>query len=534
MTSKLIYDFVSGFYQTNQDGSKHLVNGRYELFRNFDDNGEPYPRPRTLLIDSQQLDRDDALDSNFAAAAKDEIERFKREIQIRHDTSLLKQSKNGDLPDAVILREVMNTVGKQGRLGETIRCVVSVSMLTEGWDANTVTHILGVRAFGTQLLCEQVIGRALRRYCYDLNDQNLFDTEYADILGIPFDFADRQVDSKPKKPRETVHVQAMRPERDKCEIIFPRVAGYRVELPSEKLTASFTEDSKFVLTPEIVGETEVQNAGIIGESVNLNLQHLESVRENTIKMQLTKHLLVNKFRDANGDVKLYLFGQLKKIVNDWFDEYLQCDGGTYPAQLLYLPLADRVGEKIVNAVTRAYQDERPIRALLDPFNPSGSTRYVNFNTSETRRYQTDPQRSHLNWHICDSDWELEFCRVAESHERVRSYVKNRSMGFEVPYTLAGEKHIYIPDFIVKVDDGHGDEDLLHIVVEVKGYRNEAAKEKKETMDTYWIPGVNRLRDYGRWAFVELKEVYRIESDFDEKVNESFNTMLQTAMESARG
>src|SRR3989441_12328335 len=106
----------------------------------------------------------------------------------------------------------MNTVGKEGRLGGSVRCVVSVSMLTEGWDATTVTHVLGVRAFGTQLLCEQVIGRALRRQSYDLNEESLFNVEYADVLGIPFDFTAKPVVAPPQRPRETVQVKAVRPE----------------------------------------------------------------------------------------------------------------------------------------------------------------------------------------------------------------------------------------------------------------------------------------------------------------------------------
>ena len=131
----------------------------------------------------------------------------------------------------------MNTVGKPGQLGGSIRCVVSVSMLTEGWDANTVTHVLGIRAFGTQLLCEQVIGRALRRQSYDLNEEGLFNVEYADVFGIPFDFTAKPVVAPPQPPRETVQVKAVRPERDALEIRFPRVEGYRVELPEERLTA---------------------------------------------------------------------------------------------------------------------------------------------------------------------------------------------------------------------------------------------------------------------------------------------------------
>ena len=151
--------------------------------------------------------------------AADEIDRFRRErIQRTGDI------RAGDnISDQDLLREVMNTVGKTEQLGETIRCVVSVSMLTEGWDANTVTHVLGVRAFGTQLLCEQAVGRALRRQSYELSDDNLFPVEYADVLGIPFDFTAKPVVAKPLPPRPTVQVKAMTPERDSCEIRYPRV-----------------------------------------------------------------------------------------------------------------------------------------------------------------------------------------------------------------------------------------------------------------------------------------------------------------------
>ena len=142
--------------------------------------------------------------------AADEIERFRREIIER--TGDRQQAEN--ITDQELLREVMNTVGKQGRLGEAIRCVVSVSMLTEGWDANTVTHVLGVRAFGTQLLCEQVIGRALRRQSYELNEDNKFNVEYADVLGIPFDFTAKPVIAPVQPPRETIQVKAIRPDRD--------------------------------------------------------------------------------------------------------------------------------------------------------------------------------------------------------------------------------------------------------------------------------------------------------------------------------
>src|SRR5207249_6558062 len=168
------------------------------------------------------------------------------------------------------------TVGKEGRLGESIRCVVSVSMLTEGWDANTVTHVLGVRAFGTQLLCEQVIGRALRRQSYELNEHNLFNVEYADVLGIPFDFTAKPVIAPPQPPRETIQVKAVRPDRDHLEIRFPRVSGYRVELPEERLSAQLNDDSVLQLTPDLVGPSLTRNSGIIGDALDLNSEHLHA------------------------------------------------------------------------------------------------------------------------------------------------------------------------------------------------------------------------------------------------------------------
>ena len=192
-TSKLVCDFISGFQQRNENGTSQMVFGKFSLFQNRDEHGNPLPRPRTLLIDSEQLESGEALDDKFRAMAADEIERFRREI-IERTGDLTKAEV---LTDQDLLREVMNTVGKHGRLGADIRCVVSVSMLTEGWDANTVTHVLGVRAFGTQLLCEQVIGRALRRQSYDLNDDGLFNVEYADVLGIPFDFNAKPVVAPP-------------------------------------------------------------------------------------------------------------------------------------------------------------------------------------------------------------------------------------------------------------------------------------------------------------------------------------------------
>jgi type III restriction enzyme len=524
-TSKLVYDYVSGFHQKHTDGTSSLVHGQLALFRNFDPTtNQPLARPNTLLIDSEQLESGEALDDNFREMATDEIERFRRDIIERK-----KDSHAADnLTDQDLLREVMNTVGKEGQLGAGIRCVVSVSMLTEGWDANNVTHVLGVRAFGTQLLCEQVIGRALRRLSYDLNEKDLFNVEYADVLGIPFDFTAKPVIAPPKPPRPTVQVKAISPERDSLEIRFPRVDGYRVELPEDRIEAQFDEDSILVLTPDLIGPSVTQNAGIIGESVNLNLEHLGDMRRSTLLFHVTQRLLYTKFRDPNEQAPLHLFGQLKRVTKQWLDTCLQCKGGTYPALLMYRELADMACERITAGITRAFVGERPIKALLDPYNPTGTTQYVRFNTSKADRWDTKgpPPKCHINWIILDGGWEGEFCRVAESHPKVLAYVKNHNLGFEVPYRYGSEIRRYLPDFIVLVDDGHGPGDPLHLVVEIKGYRGEDAKEKSSTMRTYWVPGVNHLGTHGRWDFAEFCDVYEIESDFAAKVAGKFNEMIE--------
>jgi type III restriction enzyme len=529
--SKLVYDFVSGFQRQNEDGTTTLENGRYPLFRNFDETtGNPLPRPNTLLIDSEQLEAGDALDKDFRNMASDEIERFRREIVERSG-----DARAGDnITDQELLREAMNTVGKLDQLGGAIRCVVSVSMLTEGWDANTVTHVLGIRAFGTQLLCEQVIGRALRRQSYEVNeegpDEGLFNVEYADIFGIPFDFTAKPVVAPPQPPRETVQVKAISPERDALEIRFPRVEGYRVELPEERLTADFNDDSILELSPDIVGPSITRNSGIIGEGVDMSLEHLGDMRPSTLVFKVTQQLLYTKWRDPGEDAKLHLFGQLKRITKQWLDTCLVCKGGTYPAQLMYQELADMACNRITAAITRQFLGERPIKVLLDPYNSTGSTMHVKFPTSKTDRWETNgpPPKNHINWVILDSDWEAELCRVVESHPKVFAYTKNHKLRLEVPYRYGSEMRKYRPDFIVLVDDGYGPDNLLHLVVEIKGYRREDAKEKKSTMDTYWIPGVNHLGTYGRWAFTEFTDVYMIEDDFKSKVEDEFNKMIDSA------
>ncbi len=508
-TSKLVYEWISGWQRDNEDGEPVTQHrGNLPLFQNFDQYDEPLAKPNTLLIDSRQIESGE-LDKNFRAMAAPEVEKFKRERKQR--------GEHGEISDSELLREVMNTVGKKERLGEQIRCVVSVSMLTEGWDANTVTHILGVRAFGTQLLCEQVVGRGLRRLSYELNQHGLFDSEYADILGIPFNFTAKPVVAPPKAPKKTTHVKALK-EREALEISFPRVIGYRVDLPEERLQAEFTDESSYVIDHEMVGASQTDMSGIVGEGHTLSLKEAQNLRPSTIAMNLAKDVLNRHFVDEDGEAKYYLFGQIKWMCRRWIDEgYLKCPGDTEPWMLSFYPeIAAQATERIVTAIVRARGREAQVKAVIDPYSPTGSTRHVSFTTTKDVR-ETDPRKCHLNYVASDSEWEAEFARVAENHAKVLSYVKNQGLGFTVPYKDGGVAREYVPDFIVQVEDGRGSDDPLNLIIEIKGMKNEQVKLKKETMTEKWVPGVNALGAYGRWAFDQFDSVFEIEREIRELI-----------------
>jgi len=377
--SKLVFEWVAGFERGDvAEGERAAFHaGNLELFRNYDEHGGRLPRPRTLLIDSRQLETGDALDKGFRDAASLEIEQFKREFATREGAG----ASQGELNESTLLREVMNTVGRQGRLGEQIRCVVSVSMLTEGWDTNTVTHILGVRAFGTQLLCEQVVGRGLRRQSYELNPETgLFDVEYADIMGIPFDFASSPQVTKPATPKPVTRVHSIK-ERGGLDIVFPRVSGYRRDLPSDKLTATFTEDSRLEITPLDIGPTSVVMEGIVGAGVTITPQVLDRLRPSEISFNLAKYLLYTSFLDEDGFPRQSLFPQIQRLARRWLDEGYLVPKGVPVGAILYQDQLARAAEKI-NLSLLPREGEGHVVAVLDPYNSKGSTRHVNFITSK--------------------------------------------------------------------------------------------------------------------------------------------------------
>lgn len=305
--------------------------------------------------------------------------------------------------------------------------------------------------------------------------------------------------------------------------------GISKELKRDIISASFTENSSYTLTMEEVGPNITKMSGIVGLEEELSPKELlENMRDNTIAMHLTSFLLTH-ITESGETPPLHLFGQLNTIVKEWLAKYLYCQLGTYKAQVLYRVIAEQVCERIKRAIYRsAEESESPLKAIVDPYNPVGSTRSVNFTTSKKLRYETS-EKCHVNWAVLDSDWEGSLCKVLEQHPKVRAYIKNQGLGFTIPYRHKGEARTYIPDFIVRVDDGHGEDDLLNLVIEVKGFRGEDVKDKSDTMNAYWIPGVNALKEYGRWDFIELRSEATMQEDFENAISQNLHKQINKLM-----
>jgi type III restriction enzyme len=496
-TSKLIYDWIAGWCDNPDEADEtkqRWKTGNLALFRNVE-NGKPIDRPRTILIDSEQLDSGEAISADFKKIAGLEIEAFKRELRQRDRSRDVEK-----IDDAELLREVMNTVGRMGRLGEQVRCVVSVSMLTEGWDANTVTHVLGCRAFGTQLLCEQVVGRALRRVSYEPDENVRFRPEYADVLGVPFTFmpANSVKDFSPPKPRTRVYADETRPAP---QVRFPRVEGYRVVFPAGRLTGTFTQDSRFRLSADVPIPKETEVDPLVGLSNVLDLSDLDSIREQTVAYMLAKRALEKWARMAENDSgePTFLFPQFLTIARRWLNECLELRDGRTVGYLSLAGYREEAVERIVRAcaksLTTAGREE--IRPVMNAFNPVGSSKHVDFFTTKQTLLQTSTERCQVNYVVFDSDWEAAFAERLERIAKVRGYVKNHGLGFEVPYVFMGEERVYRPDFIVHWDDGRGDP--LQLVVEIKGFRGPDAEAKKDTLSALWVPSVNNDGRFGRWG-----------------------------------
>ena len=496
--SKMVYDYIAGYEKHISDYQTVWVPGKLALFSNID-HGQPIPRPRTILVDSLQFESGEGLSPEFKKIAATEIEEFRAEHARR-----VPGRKAEDIDDGQIMREVMNTVGKAGKLGEPVRCVVSVSMLTEGWDANTVTHILGVRAFGTQLLCEQVVGRGLRRRSYEPDENGFFTPEYADVYGVPFQFMPTVGKDKDRiiKPTRSVHAL---PERKEAEITFPRLAGYRLEIRDPELFEEFTERSRLTLDTENI-PTRVLVSGLIGKAEAHSLDDLRAKRDQEIAFALA-HRLMEQF-DHDRDPRPWYFPQMLRIAKRWMSRCVTYKGGTFPGLLLLAENADLATHRILyESISKQDHKFAEVIPIFRQGERIGSTADVDFIT--TKEVFPTGEKCHVNFVVLDGIggnlWEKAVAEALETLPSVAAYVKNDRLGFTIPYTMQGRSHEYVPDFLVRLKPRDEDDPVRTLIVEVSGTLKRAAptREKADTTRNLWVPAVNHHGGFGRWGHAEL-------------------------------
>ena len=534
--SKEVYKYIAGYKKMDdENGNPVYVDGMFPLFSNYS-NHLPKQKAPTLLIDSTQIDQAGAvIDDDFKSVFRDEIDNFKREYAIMHGAGSADK-----IDDATILREVVNTVGKPNSLGAHIKCVVSVSMLTEGWDANTVTHVCGIRAFGSQLLCEQVAGRALRRRSYEMRyyDENTgeelpmntrrtkgvikkFPPEYARIIGVPFKTFKSGATSTPQPPQPKTTIEALR-EREDMEIVIPNVKGYRVETIDGKITADFTNVPKFRLDfNNVAYKTFLRNA-IEKNEIKIEAEY-KDMRDAEIVYRLTKELISQKYNDKENGRQFHKFGQLKHIVEYWYNNQIEMiggDGDPDRRRLVKLWDSQKVIANIYEGIKKGSigEEQQNITAILDYYNPTISTRHV---WGKTTKNVYPTQKSHVNYVVADTDtWEQICAKTLEQMNQVKHYVKNHFLGFNIPYMDNDIERNYMTDFIAVCNTPSGEE--VNLIIEISGFsndRNGNKEEKKHYTQDYWIPAVNNIGKYGKWDFIEISDIDNIEALLTQKISQ---------------
>ncbi|KUI44921.1 restriction endonuclease [Mycobacterium sp. IS-1590] len=504
VVSKLVYDWIAGEVIVEGDDVVAHKAGNLALFNNMID-GKPVARPYSILVDSAQLESGEALKDDFKKAARLEIAKFKAEYRQRNPGADAEK-----LTDEDLLREVMNTVGKKGKLGADVRCVVSVSMLTEGWDANTVSHILGVRAFGSQLLCEQVVGRGLRRRNYATNEDGHFEPEYANVYGIPFQFisSDRPV-ADPKPPKPSVEVRALEG-REHLRITFPNLDGYRVELPDEDIWLDLEDAPPFEIGPNTV-PSWVEMGGVVGKR-ELEEGDPTQYRSQQVAFALAKRILDERFAAAN-DKRPWLFPKLVRLCKDWIDQRVIFKGGYGLGYLMTITEGQVLAaEQVWNAIISQDGNRRArLRPMINRFDPEGSTGDVDFVTRKRTKPTEKSEVSHVTLDGKDGNtWEERLANELELNKNVHAYVKNDHLGFAIPYVHKGRSHSYVPDFLLRLTKQDESEVNRSLIIEVSGSLKHAhspgsPEQKAVTARDSWCVAVNNHGGFGRWGYIEMKD-----------------------------
>ena len=421
------------------------------------------------------------------------------------------------------LRTIISTVGKKGKPGEKVRCVVSVSMLTEGWDANNVTQIFGVRAFGSQLLCEQVVGRGLRRMDYIVDQETkLLTPEYVDVYGIPFSvipFKGRNPKGPTPEDKPKQHVVAC-PDRVHMEMRFPRVESYVMSLEKNLVVCDVSKMERLSIKPEhqptatYVSPTVGYKTGSPDKSREFSfLRHdrEQYYRDNhiqTINFRITKMIIeslvsgVSVVSERKKRVQLlqarhHLFPQVLQFVEEFVGSQVDYNGA-HPCELGMKEYVEKIVERFLDAIRpNTIEGEPPLLPILDRYNPIGSTKDVNF---KTIRPCVPTVASHINQVVMDTKtWEQtatdELERSVEDGIS-KFYARNDNLELEIPYDYEGHSHKYLPDFIVRLNTPEQD---VTLVLEIKGQVEDQTNAKHQAAQK-WVDAVNNWGRLGQWCF----------------------------------
>jgi len=450
---------------------------------------------------------------------------------IRIDSKLLEKAESGDptvsrKEAAEQLRRIVATVGKRGEPGEQVRCVVAVAMLNEGWDAHNVTHILGLRAFGSQLLCEQVVGRGLRRMDYSVDPETgRFTEEYVDIYGVPFSlipFKGRTTQAAAPEDRPKNHVHSV-PARVSFEMRFPVVEGYAFALHRNVITADVDRIEPLRIEPEREPTAvfvkprvtyELGAPSLVGPG-EFELQdrraYYESTHLQTIEFEIARQIVLALVGDqqhqikAQGNPKLRsqsrhrLFPQVLRLVHAYVQRRVDFRG-VDERELGQEKYLRRVVERLLDAIQPdESQGEPPLMPILNRYEPIGSTADVNFITT---RHCVPTTYSHINLVAADTaTWEQSAAfhlEAAAQQGIVQFYARNDQLGFTIPYEFMGVSHHYEPDYLVRLRND------VTLVLEIKGMETEQDRAKHQAAKR-WTEAVNNWGKLGKWDFHVCKD-----------------------------
>lgn len=453
---------------------------------------------RTLRVDSKVLEKAEV--GETAAADKDYEARLAVIVEAANIPETRKERLRG-LKKEELLRELVDNVGKRDAAGQDLQNVISVAMLSEGWDAKNVTHIMGLRAFTSQLLCEQVIGRGLRRVSYETDENGLFVPEYVNVFGVPLSiFQDVSMGGEaPPPPKPSTQIESL-VERNALEIRWPNVV--RVDtVVRPVLSVDWEKVEPLTLDPSHT-PISAEIAPALGGATNWEQIHvidLEKLPEEFRLQRLTFQAARKAFAAMQGRFKgsrEYLVFQLIKLV----EQFIDSGKLEIPSIFHQDPLRKRILmslniDLIVQHLQRHVQEQNMerIEPVFDEENPIGSTRYMR--TWYTTKPCLPTQKSQISHMLADSTWEQYAANVLESakSDAVAAYAKNDHLGFQIYYLWNGARRRFVPDFLVRLRNGKT------LVLEVKGQDDEQNRAKRSALDA-WVKGVNTRGGFGSWCW----------------------------------